>query len=195
MISWGEYFKNSLRLVVVLTLLTGVLYPLVVTGVLRGVAPQAVKGTLIMKGDVVQGAYAIGQHFNDPAYFWGRPSSTPIYPYNAMASEGSNLAAGNPKLETLVTERIEALKRLDRENTLPVPGDLITASASGLDPHISPAAASYQLARVARVRGISTQQIRTLIDAHTERRFLGIFGERRVHVLSLNLALDELKVR
>jgi K+-transporting ATPase ATPase C chain len=178
-------------LLLLLTLLTGVVYPLLVTGIAKVAFANKREGSIMQAG----GSELIGQPFDDPKYFWGRPSATGPVPYNAAAGSGSNLAPSNPALPELVKARIDALKAADPTNSQPIPVDLVTASASGLDPHISPAAADYQLARVARARSLSEQTVQELIARHTQRRQLGILGEARVNVLTLNLELDQASVR
>ncbi len=183
--------RPALAMLLGLTLLTGGVYPLLVTGIAQLLFPAKAAGSLIVRGDKVMGSSLIGQQFTDPGYFWSRPSATGGYPYNATASGGSNLGPLNPALREAVTQRMAAFKVADPLNTLPVPVDMVTASASGLDPHISVAAALYQLQRVARVRGIAPDQLHTLVGAHTEGLILGFLGEPLVNVLVLNLALDE----
>jgi K+-transporting ATPase ATPase C chain len=183
--------RPALTLLVLLSAITGLVYPLVVTGIGKTVFPQAAAGSLILKDGKPVGSELIGQNFTDPKYFWGRPSATGPQPYNGTASSGSNQGPLNPALTDAVKGRIDALKAADPDNKLPIPADLVSASASGLDPHISPAAAIYQIERVARARKLLPQQVATLIDAHTEGRQWGVFGEARVNVLRLNLALDE----
>lgn len=173
-----------------LSLLTGVAYPFVVTGIAQATMPGKANGSLIVKDGKPVGSSLIGQSFSDPKYFWGRPSATGPVPNNASASSGSNLGPTNPALLDAVKARVQALREADPGNTQPVPVDLVTASGSGLDPHISPAAAEYQLARVARLRNSSPEALRKLVAEHTEGRQFGILGEPRVHVLELNLALD-----
>jgi len=173
-----------------LTLLTGIAYPLVVTGVAQVVMPDKANGSLIMKDGKPIGSSLMGQSFSDPKYFWSRPSATSPMPNNPTASGGSNLGPTNPALMDGVKGRVQALRDADPGNQQPVPVDLVTASASGLDPHISPAAAEYQLARVARVRNLSPDVVNKLVAEHTEGRQFGILGEPRVNVLELNLALD-----
>jgi K+-transporting ATPase ATPase C chain len=180
-------------MVVVLTLLTGVAYPLAVTGLAALAFPGRATGGLVVRDGAPVGSALIGQAFSGPAYFWGRPSATGPYPYNAAASSGSNLGPSNPALVDAVQARTAALRAADPANTAPVPVDLVTASASGLDPHISPAAALYQVPRVARARGLSEETVRQLVGHHTEKRQLGVLGEPRVNVLLLNLALDYLR--
>lgn len=176
-----------------LTIITGLAYPFAVTGVGQLAFPEQTSGSLIRQGNQIKGSELIGQQFAQPRYFWGRPSATAPFGYNGTASGGSNLGPTNPALKAAVEERIKALHDADPENTAPVPVDLVTASGSGLDPHISPAAAEYQLQRVAKARGLQTKQIRQLITQNTEAPQFGIFGEERVNVLKLNLALDSLK--
>ncbi|UQA55587.1 potassium-transporting ATPase subunit KdpC [Polyangium aurulentum] len=183
--------RPALVLVALFTLLCGIAYPLALTGVAEVVFPAQARGSLLSgdQGEVL-GSRLIGQPFSAPGYFWGRPSATAPFAYNAAASTGSNLGPTSEALAETVRARIAALRAADPENTAPVPVDLVTASGSGLDPHISPAAAQYQIGRVARARGLPEDQVRRLVDAHTEEPSLGIFGERRVDVLGLNLALD-----
>ena len=189
--------KNILRpalvLFLALTLLTGVAYPLAVTGAARLLFPDQAAGSLILRDGKPVGSALIGQNFTDPGHFWGRPSATGPMPYNASASGGSNLGPLNPALVDAVKARIEALRAADPGNAGPVPVDLVTASASGLDPHISPAAASYQAARVARVSNLPLEKVQQLVAQETETPLFGLLGEARVHVLRLNLALDALK--
>ena len=173
-----------------LTLVTGMAYPLVVTRVAQTVFPQQAAGSLIVQGGTPVGSALIGQSFSDPKHFWGRPSATAPMPYNAAASGGSNLGPLNPALTDAVKGRIDALRAADPGNVAPVPVDLVTASASGLDPHITPAAAQYQLVRVAKARGLAVDQVAALVVQHTEAPLWGLLGEPRVHVLRLNLALD-----
>lgn len=185
--------KPAVILFIILTVLTGVIYPAVVTGLAQLLFPNQANGSLMMDSDgKTTGSGLIGQPFSSPDHFWGRPSATGPFPYNAGASSGSNLGPTNPALVDAVKTRIEALKAADPDNKAPVPVDLITASGSGLDPHISPAAAEYQINRVAKVRNINLEKLRALIDANTESRQWWLFGEPRVNVLKLNLALDRL---
>jgi len=179
--------------ILIFTLMTGFIYPLVVTGVAQLVFPRQANGSLIVRNGQVVGSEFIGQSFSDPKYFWGRLSATGSFPYNAAASSGSNLGPSNPVLMEAVQARIDALKAADPTNTQPIPVDLVTASGSGLDPHISLAASLYQLPRVARARGMSEAAVRSLIDLYTEGRQFGFLGEPRVNFLKLNLALDEIK--
>lgn len=176
-----------------LTLITGVLYPLVITGLAQVLFPRQANGSLILIDGKPVGSSLIGQPFDAPKYFWGRPSATSPFPYNAAASSGSNLGPTNDALMKAVQVRIDALKAADPDNPLPLPVDLVTASGSGLDPHISPASAAYQVRRVARARGMEEAVIRQFVSQHTEGRQLGILGEPRVNVLALNLTLDTLK--
>lgn len=183
-------FRPALVCFAVLTALTGVVYPLVVTGVAQAAFPQQAAGSLVLRDGKPVGSVLIGQNFANPKYFWGRPSSTGPMPYNASNSGGSNLGPLNPALADAVKGRIEALRAADPDNTGPVPVDLVTASGSGLDPHISVAAARFQAARVARQRGLAPAQVAQLIAAHSEGSLLGLLGEPRINVLQLNLALD-----
>lgn len=184
--------RPAVSLFVVLTAVTGIAYPLAVTGLARLLFPEAAGGSLIVKDGRAVGSRLIGQNFSDPGYFWGRPSATAPQPYNAAASGGSNRGPLNPALVEAAKGRIAALRAADPGNDRPVPADLVAASASGLDPHISPAAADYQVARVARVRGLSPDAVRQLLARHSEDRQWGLFGEPRVNVLELNLALEAL---
>jgi len=182
--------RSALMMFFILTILTGVAYPLAVTAIAQLLFPHQANGSLISKDGKPIGSTLIGQPFDDPKYFWGRPSATAPFPYNAAASSGSNLGPTNPALIETVKMRVAALKAADPGNDTPVPVDLVTASGSGLDPHISPASAEYQVRRVARARGREEAFVRTLVSQHTEGRQLGMLGERRVNVLALNLALD-----
>lgn len=183
--------RPALTLFVALSLVTGLAYPLAVTAIAQLAWPKAANGSLITRDGQAVGSALIGQAFRDPRHFWGRPSATAPMPYNAANSAGSNLGPLNPALAEAVRERIAALRAADPGNTAPVPVDLVTASASGLDPHISRAAADYQVARVARLRGLAPARVQALVEQHTERPLLGFIGEPRVAVLPLNLALDE----
>jgi K+-transporting ATPase ATPase C chain len=185
-------FRDSLLMLVALTLVTGVVYPLVVTGIAQLTMRNAANGSIVERDGKAVGSALIGQPFSDPKYFWSRPSATTPIPYNAGASSGSNLGPTNPALTDAVKGRVEALRAADPGNTAPVPVDLVTASASGLDPHISPAAAEYQVARVARVRGLDPARVRELVAGNTHGRQLGFLGEPVVNVLLLNLALDRM---
>ena len=182
--------RPAISLFVVLTAVTGILYPLIVTGIAKVAFPDAANGSLIVKGGKPVGSRLIGQNFSDPKYFWGRPSATSPMPYNATASGGSNQGPLNPALSEAVKGRIEALKAADPGNTRAIPVDLVSASASGLDPHISPAAADYQVDRVARARRLDAAVVKAMVARYTEDRQWGIFGEPRINVLELNLALD-----
>ncbi|MHB1091814.1 potassium-transporting ATPase subunit KdpC [Thiobacillus sp.] len=184
--------RPALTLFVLLSAITGVVYPLAVTGIAKVLFPDAAEGSLIIENGKPVGSRLIGQNFTDPKYFWGRPSATGPMPYNASASSGSNQGPLNPALKEAVKARIDALKASDPSQTAPIPEDLVTASGSGLDPQISPAAARWQVPRVARIRGLNVAAVNTLVDAHTEGRQLGLLGEPRVNVLALNLALDRL---
>ncbi|RTD92859.1 potassium-transporting ATPase subunit KdpC [Variovorax atrisoli] len=186
----GGIVRPALVLFVLLSALTGLIYPMAVTGVAKAAFPAQAAGSLIVIDGTTVGSKLIGQNFSDPKHFWGRPSATAPQPYNASASGGSNQGPLNPALTDAVKTRVEALRAADPGNTAPVPVDLVTASASGLDPDISPAAAQYQAARVARVRGMPLAQVQSLIDGNTQRPLLGILGEPRVNVLALNIALD-----
>ena len=185
--------RPAIVLFLVLTVITGLIYPLVVTGIAQVLFPQQANGSLIVKNGQAVGSQLIGQPFDDPKYFWGRPSATSPFPYNAAASSGSNLGPSNPALTDAVKARMDALKTADPANTQPIPVDLVTSSASGLDPHISPAAAVYQVTRIARARGLDEAAVRQLVGQYTQGRDLGVLGEPRVNVLELNLALDALK--
>ena len=182
--------RSCFGLFVVLTLITGVFYPVLITGITKVLYSGQAAGSLIYKGDQAVGSELIGQNFTDAKYFWGRPSATGPQPYNATASSGSNLGPLNPALADAVKGRIDALQSADPSNKQPVPADLVMASASGLDPEISPEAAKYQASRVAKARNLSIEKVDALIEVNTQGRQWGIFGEPRVNVLKLNLALD-----
>lgn len=184
--------KPALLMLLVLTLVTGVAYPLLVTGFAQLIFPKQANGSLINTNGKVLGSELIGQPFDDPRYFWGRLSATGPFPYNAAASSGSNLGPTNTALLHAVKTRVQALRQADSSNVQPIPVDLVTASGSGLDPHISPAAALYQVPRVARVRNLAEAAVRQLVEKHIEGRQLGFLGEPRVNVLKLNLALQTL---
>ncbi|HTS21861.1 MAG TPA: potassium-transporting ATPase subunit KdpC [Casimicrobiaceae bacterium] len=180
----------SLRMLVVLSALTGVLYPFLMTGLAQLAFPHAADGSLIVVNGKTLGSELIGQPFDNPKYFWSRPSATSPQPYNGASSGASNQGPRNPTLADAVKDRIKALRDADPANKAAVPVDLVTASGSGLDPHISVAAAEYQIGRVAKARGLTSEQVRALVDANTEGRQLGLLGEPRVNVLGVNLALD-----
>jgi potassium-transporting ATPase KdpC subunit len=190
--------RASLVSLAALTVITGVFYPLLVTGIAQAAFPREANGSLIVRGGKPIGSKLIGQSFDDPKYFWGRLSATTdangkALAYNAQSSAGSNLGPTNPALIDEVKGRIDALKAADPENMDPIPVDLVTSSGSGLDPDISPAAAHYQARRVAKARGVEEAHVQALVDAQTEDRQFGILGEPRVNVLELNLALDGMK--
>jgi K+-transporting ATPase ATPase C chain len=188
---WSFFMKEQLRpavtLLALLTVITGVIYPLTVTGLAQALFPHRANGNLIVVDGKIYGSELVGQQFDDPKYFWGRPSAAN---YDASASSGSTYGPMNPSLEEVVQARIDALKAADPNNPLPIPVDLVTASASGLDPHISVASALYQVRRVASARGWSEADLISLVEKYTEGRQFGILGEPRVNILLLNLALD-----
>ena len=185
--------RPALVLFVALSVLTGLLYPLAVTGAAQAVFPDQAAGSLVERDGQAVGSRLIGQNFSDPKHFWGRPSATAPMPYNATASGGSNLGPLNPALVDAVKGRVEALRAADPGNTAPVPVDLVTTSASGLDPEISPAAALYQVPRIARLRQLPLDQVKALVHRQTAAPLAGFLGEARVNVLALNLALDAMK--
>ncbi|WP_324779760.1 potassium-transporting ATPase subunit KdpC [Thiobacillus sedimenti] len=185
-------FRPAITLFALLSAVTGIVYPAAVTGIAKMLFPAQAEGSLIVENGKPVGSRLIGQNFTDPKYFWGRPSATGPMPYNASASNGSNQGPLNPALKDAVKARIDALKASDPTQTAPIPVDLVTASGSGLDPQISPAAARWQAPRIARIRGLSEAAVSKLIEAHTEGRQFGLLGEPRVNVLTLNLALDRL---
>jgi potassium-transporting ATPase KdpC subunit len=187
-----QVVRPAALMMVVMTVLTGVIYPLVVTGVAQALFPDQAGGSLIYEGEKPVASALIGQPIDDPKYFWSRPSATGPYPYNASNSSGSNLGVNEPNLIAAVKGRIEALKQADPGNGKPIPVDLVTASASGLDPHISPAAAEYQVSRVAKARRLDEKVVSDLVAKHTEQRTLGLLGEPRVNVVELNRALKRL---
>jgi K+-transporting ATPase ATPase C chain len=188
----GSVARAAVLLFLVLSLITGVVYPLVLTGVAQVVFPAQANGSLLHEGGAVVGSSLIGQPFHDPRYFWGRPSATSPFPYNAALGTGTNFGPTDPALVQEVKDAAAALRSADPLNKELIPADLVTSSASGLDPHISPAAAAWQIPRVARARGLSPATVRRLVQAHTSGRALGFLGEPRVNVLELNLALDTL---
>ncbi|MGE3538268.1 MAG: potassium-transporting ATPase subunit KdpC [Candidatus Tectimicrobiota bacterium] len=189
--------RPALMALGIFTLLTGLLYPLLITGLAQVLFPRQANGSLMVRQGQIVGSTLIGQSFDEAKYFWGRLSATSPAPYTAFNAEtltgsaGSNYGPLNPALLEAVRGRVAALRQADPSNTAPIPVDLVTASGSGLDPHISPAAAAYQLGRVARVRGLSEEAVRQVVAQHTAGRTLGLLGEPRVHVLALNLALDQ----
>jgi K+-transporting ATPase ATPase C chain len=185
--------RTALSLLLAMTVLLGMIYPAVITGIARVAFPRQAAGGLIYRNGQLIGSHLIGQNFSSPGYFWGRPSATAPQPYNALASNGSNLGPLNPALLDQVHANAAQLRDADPGNSIPIPVDLVTASASGLDPDISPAGALFQLPRVARARGLEPARLEALIAEHTRARFLGFVGEKRVNVLELNLALDTLR--
>jgi K+-transporting ATPase ATPase C chain len=185
--------RTAIILILLLTCITGLLYPLAVTGIAQLVFPAKANGSLLKKDGKTLGSELIGQPFSDPKYFWSRLSATGPHAYNAASSSGSNYGPLNPALLDAVKKRAQELRAADPQNPLPIPVDLVTSSGSGLDPQISVAAAEYQIPRVAHARGLTEGTVRSLVDQHTERRQLGFLGEPRVNVLELNLALDEVK--
>ena len=187
------FFRPALAAIIIFSVLTGVIYPALVTVIAQVAFPSQANGSLIEQAGQQRGSSLIGQQFDQPEYFWGRLSATGPVPYNAAASSGSNYGPLNPALAEAVQARIDALKAADPSNQLPIPVDLVTASASGLDPEISPAAANYQVQRVAAARGLAVEQVQQLVEQHTSQRTLGVLGEPRVNVLQLNIALDQIK--
>lgn len=185
-------FKTAFLMLVVMSILTGLFYPLAITALAQGAFPAQANGSLLLSNGRPIGSCLIGQPYSHPKHFWGRPSATGPFPYNAAASSGSNLCITNPVQREAIAERVKMLRAADPENTRPVPADLVTASGSGLDPHISPEAAEYQVMRVSRAHGIAAHHVRELIRANTSGRQFGILGEPTVNVLQLNLALDGL---
>jgi potassium-transporting ATPase KdpC subunit len=191
----SQHLRPAAVLLILLTALTGVAYPLLVTLVAEIAFPRQARGSLVTRGTNVVGSALIGQPFDDPKYFWGRPSATAPFEYNASASSGSNRGPLNPALVDAVKARADALRAADPENRAPIPADLVTSSGSGLDPHISPAAARWQVPRVARARGLDPSAVQALVARHTEPRQWGVLGEPRVNVLALNLDLDAIPAR
>ena len=190
---FARLIRPAVSLLALMTILLGIVYPLIITGVAKVAFSRQAEGSLIYQNGKLIGSTLIGQSFSDPKYFWGRPSATSPQPYNGLASSGSNLGPLNPALLDAVKANVKALHDADPDNRQPVPVDLVTASGSGLDPEISPAGAHYQAARVARARNLPLAQVQALIGAHEQGRLFGLFGERRVNVLNLNLALDRLR--
>ena len=190
-----KMLRHAAVSLVLLGVIVGAVYPLAITGISRAFFSREAGGSMIVQGGKIVGSELIGQPFSDPGYFWSRPSATTPVPYNGAASAGSNVGPTNPVLFQAVEERIQALRAMDPGSTKPVPVDLITSSASGLDPHISPAAADYQVDRVARARGLTAEVVRSLVAEHTRGRQWSVLGEPRVNVLELNLALDALTGR
>jgi potassium-transporting ATPase KdpC subunit len=188
-----KLIRQSLLVFTALALLTGIVYPLVVTAIAQGLLPYQANGSLIEHDGKIIGSALIGQQFDDPRYFWGRPSATSPMPCNAAASTGSNFGPTNPAQLEAVKSRVENIQKLQPDQAAPVPVELVTASGSGLDPHISPAAADYQIARVAQARGLDEKQVRELVAKHVEGRTFGLLGEPRVNLLELNLDLDQMK--
>lgn len=187
-----KLIRPAVSLLALMTLLLGIVYPLVIAGAARAAFPHQAAGSLIYRDGKLIGSKLIGQSFSDPKYFWGRPSATTPQPYNGLASTASNLGPLNPALLDAVKANAKALHDADPDNQQPIPVDLVTASASGLDPEVSPAAAEYQAARVARARHLELAQVEALIKSHERERLWGFIGERRINVLELNLALDRL---
>ena len=188
---FSRYLRPSLSLILAMTLLLGLVYPLIITGISKVAFRSQAEGSLLKNGDTLIGSRLIGQNFSDPKYFWGRPSATSPQPYNGIASGGSNLGPLNPALIDKVTANAKALHDADPSNEQPVPVELVTASASGLDPDISPAAARYQAGRVARARKLPLAAVQSLIAEHERGLLLGILGEPTINVLELNIALDQ----
>jgi potassium-transporting ATPase KdpC subunit len=186
-----RYLRPALSLLLGMTVITGMIYPLIITGASRVAFASKAEGSLLRRKGMLIGSELIGQNFTDPKYFWGRPSATSPQPYNATSSGGSNLGPLNPALIDKVRSNAKALRDADPANTAEIPVELVTASTSGLDPDISPAAANYQVARVARARQIPVAAVRSMLAAHQQEALLGVFGEARINVLELNLALDQ----
>ena len=189
---WKQ-LRTALALLALLTVLCGGIYPLAVTALAQLFFPSQANGSLVVKDGRAVGSRLIGQPFDEPRYFWGRPSATAPFPCNAAASGGSNLGPSNPALRAVVADRVHGLRASDPGNGAPIPVDLVTASASGLDPHVSASGAEWQVPRVARVRGLCEADVRRLVEEYTEGRQLGLYGERRVNVAELNRALDRMR--
>lgn len=189
----NHFIRPAVFLLLMLTVLTGIIYPLCITGLAQLLLPHEANGSLIVREGHPAGSALIGQPFEDPRFFWGRPSATKPFPYNSAASAGSNLGPSNPELIKAIRSRIAALHAADPDNRRPIPVDLVTASGSGLDPHISPAAALYQVRRVAKTRGLEERVVLGRVKAHLRDRDFGIFGEAVVPVLELNMALETLR--
>jgi K+-transporting ATPase ATPase C chain len=190
---FARLWRPAISLLALMTVFLGIVYPLMIAGAAKLAFPRQAEGSLIYRDGVLIGSALIGQSFSDPQHFWGRPSATAPQPYNGLASTGSNSGPFNPALLDAVKANAKALRDADPDNHQPIPVDLVTASASGLDPDISPAAAQYQAARVARARHLELARVETLINAYVRERLFGLSGERRINVLELNLALDEMR--
>jgi len=190
-----EQIRSAILMFVILTLLTGIFYPAFITGAVYIFFPHQATGSMLNRNNKLLGSALIGQEFTDPKYFWGRISETSPVAYNSSSSSGSNLGPSNPALIERVKARIRALKEFDPDNTNPVPIDLVTSSASGLDPHISVAGAYYQIPRVARMRGLTEDTVKAIVNRHTNGRIFGLIGEPVVNVLELNLELDSIKIK
>ncbi len=186
-----EHLRPALLIFLSLTFITGIAYPLLITGIAQAAFPREANGSLVVADGKVVGSSLIGQSFDEPGYFWGRVSATSLWPYNASSSSGSNLGPSNPRLIDAVKRRLNALHAADPNNPRPVPVDLVTSSASGLDPHISPAAALYQIPRIARARNMNVAQLERLVAGATQTPLWGVLGESRVNVLLINLSLDQ----
>lgn len=195
MIFFFKQLKTAFLLLIIMTIFTGLIYPAFVTAVAQLLFPWSANGSLIKQNNTIIGSKLIGQSFTESKYFWGRPSATSPYPYNALLSSGSNLGPTNPTLILLIKQRAAVLREADPENKQLIPVDLVTASASGLDPDISPLAAYYQIHRIAKARGLSDEVVKQLIDSHITGSVFGILGEPRVNVLQLNIALDQLSIQ
>jgi potassium-transporting ATPase KdpC subunit len=189
---WRQ-IRTALALYIMMILLTGVVYPLLTTGLAKMLFPEQANGSIVMKGERKIASKLIGQQFRSPGYFWGRPSATSPAGYNSASSTGSNLGPSNPDLKAAINMRVAALHTADPENRMPIPIDLVTASGSGLDPHISPASALYQVSRVSKARGLDEKKVAALVTAHINNRQWEVFGEPTVNVLQLNMALDALR--